>query len=543
MARKLLARWQGGVVACLLLGALLLPVLTTVNFLPADEKSKAILPADLAKIPSDGMLLFSIRVADLWSGDLLKSVRGKEEIQQAAQEFEKYFGLPPEQVERLTLTIVGPPSVSREPVFVLQTVKPYKLANVLASNAKLKTEKYKGETLYVSDSWTIYPLDDRRLAYSEVSSELRNWIDHPQPKEHGALANALESAARKHSMVFGVNAKQYYESSDSNPLPPNAEPFRPLFLAHWGTLVVDVGAESRLEATLHFTQEKDANAAVKTAESGLELLRTSLNQSIQTLGKSKEMADLVSLLKQLETPLEATKIERKDGTLRASVQAKVDLDAAGLQLVQGLKNTREKRVRIESEVNLHNIGVAMQYYADTVGRLPAHAIYDKNGKPLLSWRVLLLPYIQQQALYNEFHLNEPWDSEHNKKLLARMPKVYASPQDEKTLKEHTTYYQGFFGKSAFFEGKQGIRFPADLPDGTSNTFMIVEASKAVPWTKPEDLPYDPNKPLPKLGLPGATGFLAGMCDGSIHFISHKLSEKTLHLLIQRDDGIPIPEDF
>src|SRR6516165_5495577 len=104
---------------------------------------------------------------------------------------------------------------------------------------------------------------------------------------------------------------------------------------------------------------------------------------------------------------------------------------------------------------------------------------------MLSWRVMILPYIEQQNLYNQFHLNEPWDSEHNKKLLARMPVVYASPQDDRAVKEHSTYYQGFYGKSAFFEGKQGVRYPAAFTDGTSNTIMVVEASKAVPWTKPE----------------------------------------------------------
>src|SRR6185437_3736578 len=117
---------------------------------------------------------------------------------------------------------------------------------------------------------------------------------------------------------------------------------------------------------------------------------------------------------------------------------------------------------------------AMHIFSDKNGnRLPPHAIYDKNGKPLLSWRVMILPYLEQQDLYKQFHLNEAWDSEHNKKLLAKMPKTYASARDEKTLKDHTTYYQGFVGKGAFFEGKQGLRFPQEFPDGTSNTLMIV----------------------------------------------------------------------
>jgi hypothetical protein len=77
----------------------------------------------------------------------------------------------------------------------------------------------------------------------------------------------------------------------------------------------------------------------------------------------------------------------------------------------------------------------------------------------------------------------------------------------------------------------------------SNTLMVVEASKAVPWTKPEDIPYDAAKPVPKLGLPGASGFSAALGDGSVRFFTPKLSERTLRLAITRNDGQPIGPDF
>jgi prepilin-type processing-associated H-X9-DG protein len=199
---------------------------------------------------------------------------------------------------------------------------------------------------------------------------------------------------------------------------------------------------------------------------------------------------------------------------------------------------------MQGQNNLKQLSLAMHNYAATLGgRLPANATYSKDGKPLLSWRVLILPYIEQQQLYQEFHLNEPWDSEHNKKLLAKMPKVYASPEDEKTVQEHVTHYQAFLDKGAFFEGKQGLRFPAEFVDGTSNTIMFVEAAKAVPWSKPEDIPYDPAKPLPKLGLPGARGFNAAMCDGSVRMISHNITQQTLRSAITRNGGEVLGPDF
>src|SRR5438477_510375 len=132
----------------------------------------------------------------------------------------------------------------------------------------------------------------------------------------------------------------------------------------------------------------------------------------------------------------------------------------------------------------------MHNYHDTYRHFPPQALTDKNGKPLLSWRVAILPFIEQDNLYRQFKLNEPWDSEHNKKLLETMPKVYASV-NANTKEKFETFYQVFVGKGTVFEPGEKISFP-QIPDGTSNTLMAVEAGDSVPWTKPEDLVFDPD---------------------------------------------------
>src|SRR5262249_53429272 len=160
------------------------------------------------------------------------------------------------------------------------------------------------------------------------------------------------------------------------------------------------------------------------------------------------------------------------------------------------------------------------------------AVYGKNGKPHLSWRVLILPYIEQDALYKEFHLDEPWDSDHNKKLIAKMPKVYAHAGIEKG--EHTTVFRVFTGKGTVFEGSKGCRI-ADITDGTSNTLLAVEAAEAVPWTKPDELPFNPAK-MPKLGGHFKGVFLGAFCDGSVRTISLSIKPKTLEAIITRNGG-------
>src|SRR5262249_15753968 len=144
-----------------------------------------------------------------------------------------------------------------------------------------------------------------------------------------------------------------------------------------------------------------------------------------------------------------------------------------------------------------------------------------------------LPWLDQDALYREFKLDEPWDSKHNKPLLEKMPKLFAPP-GIKTKKEHATFYQVFVGKGALFEGQLEIQLP-HLLDGTGNTFMAVEAGRAVLWTKPEDLEFDADKPLPKLGGIFKDGFNAGLADGAVVFVKQK-DENILKKWITRAGG-------
>jgi RNA polymerase sigma factor (sigma-70 family) len=253
---------------------------------------------------------------------------------------------------------------------------------------------------------------------------------------------------------------------------------------------------------------------------------------------------------------------------------------------------RMARARMQSLNNLKQIGLAMHNYHDVYGSFPSPAIYGKDGKALLSWRVLLLPYLEQQHLYQQFKLDEPWDGPHNRRLLSAMPKVYApivptrGPQD-------STYYQVFVGPDEQQGGAgggavlggagQALREVGDaklggggsvppagaagtavvggtgagnggapgvgpifvkhhatklteITDGTSNTILAIEGGSAVPWTKPQDLPYAADEPLPRLAgeFPDAVLTLFG--DGSVHALALNLPEATMRALITRNGG-------
>jgi hypothetical protein len=163
-------------------------------------------------------------------------------------------------------------------------------------------------------------------------------------------------------------------------------------------------------------------------------------------------------------------------------------------------------------------------------------VYGPDGTPLYSWRVLILPYIEQDDLYKEFHLDEPWDSEHNIKLLDRMPRTYAPPKykQSKVPPDHTVVHV-FVGPGTPFEGPCGVKM-SDFPAGTASTLLLVEAGDPVPWTKPEDIAYAPDRPV--FPLPGLSkdGFRACMADGSRRFVRSTVREDALRAAITRNGG-------
>jgi hypothetical protein len=184
--------------------------------------------------------------------------------------------------------------------------------------------------------------------------------------------------------------------------------------------------------------------------------------------------------------------------------------------------------------DLKQIGLAFHIHLDAHQKLPDD-IRDKDGKALLSWRVAILPFVEQEALYRQFKLDEPWDSPNNKPLLAKMPRVYDGRPP------------GTAGKTPFVRpAGKGTAFPpgkaltlADFTDGTSNTVLAVEAAGApVEWTRPADLTIDPKQPSRGLTRPDADRFLALLADGSVRAVSPKVDPAELLRAFDPNDGEP-----
>ena len=214
-------------------------------------------------------------------------------------------------------------------------------------------------------------------------------------------------------------------------------------------------------------------------------------------------------------------------------------DGKGKKAGGGSSSVAAVRNKLRAD-ELKRVGMGMHNYAAGQNDTLPGNILSPAKKPLLSWRVAILPFVEQQALYKRFKLTEPWDSETNKPLVAEMPKIFASGAGE----AGQTHVKVFYGKGAAFEPTRSLNLNR-VPDGTSNTIMVAEAGPAVPWTKPEDIPFDPANPLPDLSGPdGSATFLVVMGDASVRVVDRKqVSDKTLKAAVTPAGGEILGSDW
>lgn len=196
-----------------------------------------------------------------------------------------------------------------------------------------------------------------------------------------------------------------------------------------------------------------------------------------------------------------------------------------------------------SKNNLKQIITALHIHHDVFNELPAALRYGLPGKPKSehphSWRVALLPWLEQTQLYNQYKLDEPWDSPANLKILEKIPDVYRDPYE--TVPSTNTPYVALIGQGLAFAGRQAVRI-RDFSDGLEQTIMVVESDRKVPWTKPEDIPYEADKPFPFVGNRHVGRFLAAFGDGKILAVAPALDDKILRSLFTISGGEKVSLD-
>ena len=290
----------------------------------------------------------------------------------------------------------------------------------------------------------------------------------------------------------------------------------------WAAAGIDFPPRASLRLVV---QSQNAQAA--------EAMRAKLADLVRLAGQRPEVRAMVPKFDEAAALL-APKVEG-DRLVLVLDEKNQGVEKVLSALTPPIELLQAKNARYQSMNNLKQIALAMHNYYSANKHFPLPASRGPDGKPLLSWRVLILPYIEQDALFKQFHLDEPWDSPHNRTLVDKMPAVYRLPISRSEAGR--TNYLLPVGNGALFDADKPTEFK-DVTDGTSNTIMVVEVDDqhAVVWTKPEDWAFDPKEPAKGLGRFFDGRFNAAFCDGSVTSFPPTEDMNNLRALFTRAGG-------
>ena len=302
----------------------------------------------------------------------------------------------------------------------------------------------------------------------------------------------------------------------------------------------------RLIALAKSLDAKGTAIIQETSQAGVVLLKNSLREIERTLKSQPETPVLPSNSKSAMEVLLSVAIKLAEGatfqTEDSTVSMKTSIKSEEIpvtSIAQVFMRTRIATERVQSSNNLRQIGLAFHNFESAYRQFPHPTKSpDPSQKHPVSWRVMILPFIEQAELYQAYHFDEPWDGPNNIKLLSKMPAIYRHPKSKPDSTE--TNYAVFTGDEAIFQPAKSAML-ASITDGTSNTILAVETTKGIPWTKPEDLDYESGKPLPLIGGFYEEGTNVAFADGSVRFLSKTLKDTLLRSFITARGGEIINE--
>ncbi len=424
----------------------------------------------------------------------------------------------------------------------------------------------------------IVPIDDKTLAvlpntsYSGpgfVAALLRRKADGP-------LAEAL-ALADKHDVVFGVQGKglrdqikMYREGFGQLegvvidgpgipppppvPVPPPGgeppkvedefTPYEPLAEIDRAIATFDFGATSKLTVTAHYPTAEAAKKAEPVAKKAIKAVIDALTEARNATAADASEKDWLPVFDFALNGLKGAKVTQDGKVLTATATADIgaDLKAAFVSLPGKIQEAAD-RMRLTN--NLKQLGLALHNYHDANGHLPRD-VNDGEGKVLLSWRVELLPYLEQNDVYTRIDRTKAWDDPVNKKLWDEMPDVFKVPA-RAAKEKHETFFQAFrtvnwLGKDDPWQvDTHGVTLN-DVADGNARTAAVFEMEEATNWMKPGDPLFDPKK-LAKIGNPktGKAGVV--MLDGAVRMIdAKKYTGAKLAAIITVNSGDDVDEN-
>lgn len=444
----------------------------------------------------------------------------------------------------------------RPPYFLLQAKKPLDAATVKSTVGEgAKTIQFGKYALTMGKQRGVCLLDDRHLLIItfnpvfSIDNAQKDLLMHFAGMESGTevpegLKAGVEAAQKNKSLsVTGFQIPKELGDllqEQMKSLPPMMAMLKPLGQLQSGVMTLDYvkGAENDLQMKLlgRFPDEGSAKAAANALKFALaagKMAMTSMPNRNDP--EMKEVYDFA--VKQME------QIKFEAISKDAVINYQINMGKMMPILLAGTEKVRSAAERMTSANNIKQCIIAMHNYHGDNNKMP-EVMTMKDGKPLHSWRVMILPYLEHDNLFRQIKLDEPWDSEANKKLFesVEMPKEFAHP-GKKDGNTKMTYYKVFYSKpdvtprAGFSLGKPMTLGQMTVKDGTSNTIAMIEAGPPVLWYKPDDIEFDPKAQLPNLISPWKDKKVSvGFFDGSIRSFWLGTDEETWKGAITADGG-------
>ena len=499
-----LARWVGRhkgptyAAAGAVLAAVVSLVLLSLKSKPVppgpDPAPVAGLPPDLALVPPDAFTFVSVRPNDVWDRPALKKmygalvgadVGGPVGPGPVDQVIENATGLRLADVDRVTLVLRTEWAGKKDPDFlvVVRMTAPF---DVKRSRDKLEelfggfeSKDRRGRRYYTAKTGdltlALFKAGEREAVFG-VATEVEAAIDRLDAGPvDGPLSPALEAAARGHTLVAGLRGPAgligLVPAADAQLPPGVAGGVGHLRSVTAAVVTLDLRPAAQdhplpgadLTARFRFPTEAGAAAAVPAVREALGWLGRSDPEPATT--------GLAALLPAVQTAAREAAV-RQDG-------AEVVVTGGPRWSPAEVAGVGQKPV-LTSARKLSLIGNALHAYADTHGHFPPAVIRSDDGRPLYSWRVELLPFLEQDQIYRRLNRNEAWDHSDNKALLGRVPEVFGPSADDPARTPTGTRFQALVGKGGVFDPTAKTNLPA-ITDGSSNTILLVEAGEPVHW--------------------------------------------------------------
>lgn len=507
-------------------------------------------PTPPAAVNSDYLFYAHLQAKDIRNSAIFTEIKnavtknnGTAEWDMIEQKAASEIGVKPTEIDSATICVTEiPPRGEPKFIAIVNANKAFNKSALLKGGKTLPDSRgfYKAG----GDGLIHFP-DDKTFVILHPDLVTKYLDGYAKSRSGWPMTSELTRAASGHTLFAVVNMDK---------LPPEArndremKEFAGALAARSVILTADLkGKELGIALRASFTDATSAGTAKDTVQKFLTQ-GVSLVESVMNGKPTDEIGMFMPAVKEAHRALKAAKVEVSGSDLTIAGSYRADFDIAKMT-TDAIVRIRDSAGRVNGQNNLRQLVLALHNYESANGRLVIHAtgmngaaLRNLNEKPLLSWRVAMLPYIEQDNLYKQFNHNEPWDSETNKKLIDKMPKLFAPV---KAGKAGHTHLQMVIGQNAMMP--TGGSLIQMIPDGTSNTFAVVEAAEPVIWTKPDDIMLPaklaPGELKKKFGGQYPGGFNVAMWDGSARFVRDTINERTLGLLINPRDGMPIPNDW